>query len=210
MKNSVKRIIKPIIISVVGTIIVFAAISSLQYHQRSHKVLINDSEKVVMEFGSNKIEINSVLFSGWILDYNESLLYIYMKYYLEDEIKIHRDAINIEYEGKAIEWFNLHNIDSDYKRPSLDNISFDSVKKVMSQGIVGGPDYKLSGNGHLSLHPIIGDDIEVKEGDKIKITAPDFITYNGDTVSLEEMTIEIGKFFTCIWGHVYLGSDLEM
>jgi hypothetical protein len=158
-------------------------------------MLINDTKKVIMKFDNNKIETTAVLFSGWILDYNKTLLYIYMKYYLEDEITIHKDAINIEYEGKPIEWLNFHNIDSDYKRPSFDNISFDSIKKIMSQGIVGGPDYKLSGNGHLSIHPIIGEGIEIKKGDKIKITAPDFITYNGDTVSLEEMTIEIGKFY---------------
>jgi hypothetical protein len=118
-----------------------------------------------------------------------------MKYYLNDEITIHRDAIHIECKGKTIEWVQLHNIDSNRKKPSLDNISFDSAMKIMFKSLIEDPDYKLSGNGQLSLPFSISDDIKVKKGDKIKITAPDFITYNGDTVSLDEMTIEIGKFY---------------
>lgn len=188
-----KDTIKTLIITVVVIIIIFAAVSSLQYHQRSRKVLINDSEKVIMKFDNNKIETTAVLFSGWILDYNESLFYIYMKYYLEDEITIHRDVIHIECKGKAIEQYSLKDIKRD-KRSTL-RANLDSFIKWDLEERVKRPNHKLSGNGHLAFHPIIGDDIEVKEGDKIKITAPGFITYNEDTVSLEEMTIEIGKFF---------------
>ena len=42
-----------------------------------------------------------------------------MKYYLEDEITIHRDVIHIEYEGNPIEWNQISNYDSDRKNGLL-------------------------------------------------------------------------------------------
>jgi len=190
-----KKIIKYAILAIFVIIVMFVMIASLADFQRARKVLINDSEKVTTNFDNNKIETTSKLFSQWILDYHSSMFYLYMKYYLEDEITIHRNGIHIECNGKTIEWIQLHNIDSNYKSLSFKNISPDIAMKVMESRIIWVPDYKLSGNGHLALPFSISDDIEVKKGDKIKITAPGFITYNRDTVSLDEMTLEIGKFF---------------
>jgi hypothetical protein len=159
------------------------------------KMLINDSENIVINFGNNKIEITAVNWGGYILNYRHSIFYLYMYYNLARDITIHRDAIHIEYYGKTIEWVQLINVNSNRKRTSSRNMDFNDIIKSMNEQIIWDPEYKLSGNGHLSLPFTLVDDIEVKKGDKITITAPDFITYDGDTVSLGELTLEIGKFY---------------
>jgi hypothetical protein len=159
------------------------------------KMLINDSKEVTINFGDNKIIISATNWGGWILNYDLSIFYLYMKYYLKDEITIHRDVIHIEYEGNPIEWNQVSNYDSDRKKTFPPNISSDSLMKIIEKRLIRDPDYKLSGNGHLSLPFSLRDDIKVKKGDKIKITAPGFITYNGDTLSLGELTLEIGQFY---------------
>jgi len=195
MGEAMKRNIKYIIISVIVIIIFFLMVHSLADFQRARKVLINDSEKAIMKFNNNKIETTAVLYSQWILNYHSSAFFVYIKYYLEDEIKIHKDAINIKYEGKPIKWNYIKDINSNRKKRASRHANLDSFIKWESAERVKDPNHRLSGKGHLFLPFSISDDIEVKEGDEIKITAPDFITYNGDTLSLEEMTIEIGKFF---------------
>jgi hypothetical protein len=195
MGGAMKSKIKTIIISIVGTIIIYLMIHSLADFQRAQKVPINDSEKVVMKFDNNKIETRAVLCSQWILNYHSSEFFVYIKYYLEDEITIHKDSIHIEYGEKTLKWNSLIDVKSKKKKWSFPTLSFEGLKRSLDEGVIRDPNYRLSGKGHLFLPFSISDDIEVKKGDKIKITAPDFITYNGDTVSLEEMTIEIGKFF---------------
>ena len=166
MKTPNKETIKNAILVIFGIIASFIMVRSLADFQRARKVLINDSEKVIMEFYNNKIEITAVLLSQWILDYNSSLFYLYMRYDLEDKVTMHGKAIDIKYKEKSMRNCAAYN-----------------------------HSYQISGEGLRSFCFSISEDIEVKKGDKIKITAPDFITYNGGTVSLEEMTIEIGKFY---------------
>lgn len=92
------------------------------------KMLINDSENIVVNFGGNKIEITAVNWGGWILDYHNSIFYLYMNYDLKRDITIHRDAIHIKYEEKEIENYNIQH-----------------------EWPIYVPDYKLSGKGRFSL-----------------------------------------------------------
>jgi hypothetical protein len=196
MGGAMKRNIKYIIISIIGTIIIYLMIHSLADFQRARKVLINDSEQVIMKFDDNKIETTAVLFSKWILNYHSSGFYLYIKYDLDQDITIHKDSLHIKYEGKTLKWYSITDVNSKRKKKwSFPPLTLESLNKSIDEGVIRGSNYKLSGKGHLAIPFDISDNIEVKEGDKIKITAPGFITYNGDTVSLEEMTIEIGNFF---------------
>jgi hypothetical protein len=137
------------------------------------KMLINNSENLVVNFDDNKIEITAVNWGGYILNYHLSIFYLYIYYYLKHDITIHKDVVRIEYEGNPIGHYGIHT----------------------KEGPMNFPNYTVHGNGHFSLTFTLSDDIEVKKGDKITITAPDFITYDGDTVSLGELTLEIGKFY---------------
>lgn len=175
------------------TISILILISCDPYYPRD--MLINDSEKVTINFGNNnKMEIRATNWGGWILDYHKSIFYIYMIYDIKDLVIIHKDLIRIEYNGKFIKWPSLMDIPSDRKERDFENDNFDSFIKWDLEETVMKANYVLKGKGQLALPFSINDEIEVKEGDKIKITAPHFISCKGGPVSLN-LTLEIGKFY---------------
>lgn len=130
-------------------------------------LLINGSKKEEISFNNNKIEISATSIAK--ITYT-----IIINYNLESDITIHTDAVNIDYKGKTI-----------------DNYYFNAEEKEIKD-----KNYTLKGSGILFLDfRILGDKQQeiVELGDTIKITAPDFITYNGDTLSVGELILVVGN-----------------
>jgi hypothetical protein len=94
--------------------------------------------------------------------------WVIMDYYLRTDITIHPDVVNVKYEDKAIEYLL---VTKDGKEINEKN-------------------NKLNGSGTLYLEFSIP---EAEPGDTIKITAPDFITYNSETLSPGELIIVVGN-----------------
>jgi hypothetical protein len=130
------------------------------------RLLVNGSEKVDINFNNSKIQI--------VAGYKEGGPYgIAMEYDLENKITIHIGTVKIEYNGKPIE--NYHFVDN-------------TPKVIRDKDCT----LELEGKGVFAIGGIIPESGE-KEGDTIRITAPDFITYNGETISLGELILVVGK-----------------
>ena len=93
--------------------------------------------------------------------------------YLQEKITIHTNAVNVEYNGKPIE--NYYFVDN---TPTVTKDK-DSTLELERKGV-----FAIGG-----IIPESGG----KEGDTIRITAPDFITYNGKTISLGELILVVGE-----------------
>jgi hypothetical protein len=141
--------------------IVISLIATFLSCEPGWSLLINDSEKVTMDFNNSKVEIFASTMGGVIH-------WLIIDYYLESDIIIHPGAINVGYE----------NDDIGYRFSTKDG------KEINEQN------YKLEGSGSLYLSFKI---YESELGDTIKITAPDFITYNGKTISLGELILVVGN-----------------
>lgn len=129
------------------------------------RLLINGDEKVNINFNNSKIQI--------VAGYKQGGPYgIAMEYDLRDKITIHTNAVNVEYNGKTIE--NYYFVDNTPKRIRDKDCTLSEGKGVFA---IGG------------IIPESGG----KEGDTIRITAPDFITYNGKTLSLGELILVVGE-----------------
>ncbi len=130
------------------------------------RLLVNGDEKVDINFNNSKIQI--------VAGYKEAGPYwIAMEYDLENKITIHAEAVKIEYKGKPIE--NYHFVDN-------------TPKVIWDKDCT----LELEGKGVFAIGGIMPES-GGKEGDTIRITAPDFITYNGKTISLEELIIVVGN-----------------
>jgi hypothetical protein len=132
-----------------------------------YKLLINDSEKVSINFNNSEIELSAE-------NIGATAYLLIVNYNLENEIIINKDAFNIEYKDKIIREYNLAS----------------EGKKITDKNC------KLSGNGCLVLSFHIIEEGKLKwidPADTIRITAPDFITYNGKSLSLGELIIVVGE-----------------
>ncbi len=130
------------------------------------RLLVNGDEEVDINFNKNKIQITG--------HYTEGGSYgIEIEYDLDDKITIHTGTVKIEYNGKSVE--NYHFVDN-------------TLKAIRDKDCT----LELEGKGAFVIGGIITES-GGKEGDTIRITAPDFITYNGKTLSLGELILVVGE-----------------